>query len=53
MEENQMKTNMEIIDNFVDNIMKKLGEEEIDLTYYQYMLSQLQNKIEFYLKYQS
>ena len=38
------------IDNFVDKIMEELENKKIDLAHY--VLGQLKNKIEFYLRFQ-
>ena len=40
------------IDNFVDKIMEALENKKIDLAHYEYLLGQLKNKIEFYLRFQ-
>lgn len=40
------------IDNFVDKIMEDLENKKIDLAHYEYLLGQLKNKIEFYLRFQ-
>ncbi|CAL7885108.1 hypothetical protein FSBG_01616 [Fusobacterium gonidiaformans 3-1-5R] len=40
------------IDNFVDKIMEELENKKIDLAHYEYLLGQLKNKIEFYLRFQ-
>ncbi|CAL7899767.1 hypothetical protein IX325_000695 [Fusobacterium necrophorum subsp. funduliforme] len=39
------------IDNFVDKIMEDLENKKIDLAHYEYLLGQLKNKIEFYLRF--
>ena len=46
-----LKEKQKKIDKFVDKVINDIEKEKVDLSDYQYMLGQLENKIKFLLNY--
>lgn len=46
-----LKEKQKKIDKFVDKVIDNIEKEKVDLSDYQYMLGQLENKIKFLLNY--